>query len=302
MIRAYTGIPGSGKTSSMVYDAVQHVRKTGAVVFTNMSRLRFPEAIYLGEIDQIVEISNGLLLLDEAGVALSSRFWQTVDREVLQSLAQVRKNGLDLWYTVQHEARVDTVLRELSGEMIRCKRMWGRQWSYTVEPSSKLTLKKRVIKIPTWVYDLYDTFETIDNSGAGGGIGGASLAIATRRTLASRESPTASMPRKKPLPLWRWYGTMGRLNREAKKAKAYLESQGALPSGSSWYEAVRAEIRRERWLSRFALTPEQVPLEITPESPFSPNYTPEEVKARLIEQRLIDAENAAEQGKRIRKR
>ena len=37
MIRAYTGIPGSGKTSSMVYDAVHYVRKTGAVVFTNMS-------------------------------------------------------------------------------------------------------------------------------------------------------------------------------------------------------------------------------------------------------------------------
>ena len=231
-------------------------------------------------------------MLDEAGVFLSSRFWHTVPRDVLQTLAQVRKNGLDLWYTVQHEARVDTVLRELTAEMVRCKRMWGRQFAYVEEPSSKLTLRKRIIKIPAWSFGLYDTFETIDTTGGGGGVGAASSAIAARRARAPRESQSAIDAKKTPMRVVRWYGTMGHLTREAMKAYDHLKSEGALPEGSAMYEAVRSEILRQRWLVRFGLRPEQVPLDITPEQPFSKGYTPDEVKARMIDQREEDVEDA----------
>jgi hypothetical protein len=308
MIRGYLGLPGAGKTFSMVNDAWQLFRKNPQQVYTNMAGLRFPEAIYVDGLDGLLHVDNGLVLFDEAGVSLSSRYWQTVSRDLLMRFAQVRKNGLDLWWTSQHENRVDTVLREISNEYVRCQRV-GRLLSKTtwLPEDKKAHVSRSVAPMPKTVYALYDTLEVIASHGGSAGRGAASRLSAVAHRRARGEHVRRQLEAKKQrIPHSTLIFGTGRPylttpTKAATDAFLYLLDRDSWNSDALPYEQVQRELLRRRWLARFNLGPDDAPLDCTPESPWLVGSDPYTIQEQRRLRELEDAEIVVKTASRRKK-
>jgi len=309
MIRGYLGLPGAGKTFSMVNDAWQLFRKNPQQVYTNMAGLRFPEAIYVDGLDGLLHVDNGLVLFDEAGVSLSSRYWQSVSRDLLMRFAQVRKNGLDLWWTSQHENRVDTVLREISNEYVRCQRT-GRLLSKTtwLPEDKKAHVARSITPMSKTVYDLYDTLEVIASHGGSAGRGAASRlsAVAHRRARAEHVRRQAETKKKRiahfkqsPFALGPPYELVP--TEPAKNVFLDLLEQDAWNSDVLPYDQIQNELQRRRWLSLFNLGPHDAPLSCMPESPWLEGADPYTVQEERRLRELEDAETVVKTASRRKK-
>jgi len=77
-----------------------------------------------------VGCSRGItVLLDELNLWAPSRLWQKLGIGVLNRWAYTRKDGLEILWSAQHEARVDKVAREVTDFIWTCKSMGGR-WEF----------------------------------------------------------------------------------------------------------------------------------------------------------------------------
>lgn len=296
MIRLYTGWVGSGKTYSMVRDARTRFLKQPRAVFTNMAGLRLPEAVYIDALDDLPMVGNGVVLLDELGVFMSSRYWSKCSQDVLVALAQVRKNGVDLYATAQDKARVDTVVRELMQEEVRC-RSFGR-WvlQVTLDPAARQILRRRVFRIDThrlaWCYDTYETIGSRGGStGEGAIVGGVPLSRVARRAAgaASRDRDRNDPWTEDPIA---WTGRSSRLTLRARQCLEVLKREGRLApeSVSPWVTQVRMERRRWNWLRFWGLTPQDVDASVNPEHPWLPGYGPTDAEHRRSSQRTLGRE------------
>jgi hypothetical protein len=72
------------------------------------------ELVLLQDWPDLVGLEDALVLLDELNLWMPSRVWARMPGQLLWKWAQVRKHGLDIWYTSQHIKRVDKVVRELT--------------------------------------------------------------------------------------------------------------------------------------------------------------------------------------------
>ena len=45
-------------------------------VYTNISELRFPQAIYFYDVEDISHVRDGMILLDETGIVMPAAYWQ----------------------------------------------------------------------------------------------------------------------------------------------------------------------------------------------------------------------------------
>lgn len=75
------------------------------------------------EYDEFGDIKHGgngcerwgvVVLLDEVGILMPARFWQSFPIDLMFELSQSRKSGVDFNYTAQDVEQVDAVLRRLS--------------------------------------------------------------------------------------------------------------------------------------------------------------------------------------------
>lgn len=70
--------------------------------------------------------SRGItVVLDELNLWAPSRFWQAMGVGVLNRWAYVRKDGLRIVWTAQHEARIDKVAREVTDFIWSCRSAGG---------------------------------------------------------------------------------------------------------------------------------------------------------------------------------
>lgn len=88
------------------------------------------EALYEAERDCAVwdceGCSKGItVLIDELNLWAPSRLWEQLGLGVLQRWAYARKDGLDIVWSAQHEARVDKVAREVTEHIWSCNAMGG---------------------------------------------------------------------------------------------------------------------------------------------------------------------------------
>lgn len=127
-VEGYLGLPGSGKSFTMGYDAYQlRKRYPNMPVYTNIP-LTLPgngPIIEMEDWEDLVNAENGLVILDEVNLWMPARVWAKVPGALLWKLAQVRKSGLKVLWTAQSHKRVDTVLRELTFHTHVCK-SWKR--------------------------------------------------------------------------------------------------------------------------------------------------------------------------------
>lgn len=163
MLEAYVGRVGSGKTYAMVERAL---RLRGKVpMYSNMG-LSWAEQFRSWE--DLCGLSNGVVLLDEAGVWFSSRFYKSLPPEVLSMILQSRKRGLQVWATTQSLEGVDVVLRRNFAFVHRCERFGPLLRVTTVSPEGERYYARWSV-VSKRVYAEYDTFEVIGDREGGEG-------------------------------------------------------------------------------------------------------------------------------------
>lgn len=289
-IRAFNGLLGQGKTYNMVADSVPEFRKNRPQIYTNMAGLRCPEAIYLDNIADLCEINEGLVLLDEAAIIIPARFWQTMGRDLLTRFNQLRKHGLDLWYTAQREEAIDVNLKDLTNEFIRCRRAGAfcvRQSKGGIKDKSPAST---ITRFSPKIFKLYNTLETI--GAHGGSTGGTISKLAQSRASSERSErlrAVAAATVKPPKSLiYQGWDDVYRLRDSAAIAFVWLEENGLFDPAREWHEQVRTELARREWLAVWGLGPDDAPHDCTPENPWLCGYDPatrqEESSARALEE------------------
>lgn len=171
MITAYEGRQGSGKTACAVLDAFERVKRTGGAIYTNMRSLRYPadwkgkkyDIFHVQSFEELKRCVRGVVLLDEAHVWFFSRQWSKFPYDLLFFWSQARKRQLEIIYTVQDLERIDTLIRDLTDEVIRFKRLWSglsvrwrregiaKKWSFDWFQTYRKAFKKH----------MYDSWEVV---------------------------------------------------------------------------------------------------------------------------------------------
>jgi len=80
--------------------------------------------IYFEHIDEIMHISNGLILFDEAQVLFNARAWESLSRRFQYKLQQHRKHQLDLICTTQNMGTIDITYRRLVQKWTHCENLF----------------------------------------------------------------------------------------------------------------------------------------------------------------------------------
>lgn len=175
MVEGYVGRPGSGKSYSMISRALREAKRKGhkAELFSNIPLVGVRYTL-IESFDELDGCTSGTVLLDELGLWMSSRDSMKLPAGVRAFLAQHRKLGLDLYWTAQHENRVDTIIRELTSILWKCSK-----WPFGIvmrgidpfDPEQKYGFKRE--KWSPEVFAAYDTAWMIGNpkSGEGGKLG-----------------------------------------------------------------------------------------------------------------------------------
>lgn len=138
--------------------------------------------------------SKGLTVgIDELNQWAPAREWQKLGPGVLNRLAYVRKDGIDLHWTAQHERRIDTVPRELTESIMSCSsfgmglRSDGRPWISLFGRG----IRAQVFRREKWIPALMtDKNRVVTGEGAaGGGFKGGEIELVLKwgRQLLTRE-------------------------------------------------------------------------------------------------------------------
>lgn len=168
MIEGYVGRPGSGKSYTLTRRALALAGR-GRTVFAN-----YPidaEGCWTFRPEQLLDLPPGVIVIDEAHLWFPARMSLKLPPSWLAMLSQTRKNGWDLLWCAQHEARVDRVIRDVSSWMHLCSAWFSHDGhpvlfkTETYEPEFFRNPKKCVgtnwRRFDKKVAGAYDTFERL---------------------------------------------------------------------------------------------------------------------------------------------
>lgn len=110
MVEGFYGLPGSGKTYMLAKIGLEAIRQKREV-FANF---KLTGAHYFNDIFDVINIRNGVILIDEINLSFPSRIWDKLPPQFLYFWSQTRKMQLDIFFTSQHPDRVDKVPKEIS--------------------------------------------------------------------------------------------------------------------------------------------------------------------------------------------
>jgi len=172
-IRIYVGMFGTGKSLS----AVNYVRRNALKYKLNvLSNIHLKDIPYtpLVNYQQIIEApANTIILIDEISTVFNSRSWKDFNINLLFQLLQCRKNRKELVCTAQRFAHVDKLIRDITGEVIVCRKTWrvctnvaydGWDYENSAAQFAIVPLWKYVYCATNDLYNAYDTDEIIDNT------------------------------------------------------------------------------------------------------------------------------------------
>lgn len=169
MISGYVGLIGMGKTMLASADAIATARRRGALLASNIKLVPGEgvefvpltvgdDGLDLDQIGFLVERCKAdgrglVILVDEVGIIMPARFWQSFPIGLMFVLSQSRKLSLDLIWTSQDVEQVDAFLRRLT------------QWVYKVRAIPTPSLERRENGRRPWLM-ICDKFRPAHVSGA----------------------------------------------------------------------------------------------------------------------------------------
>lgn len=167
-VEGYIGLPGSGKTYSMVHRAYYRRRKNPALrVWANfhISLPGGPVELLRKLPEDLRNVRDGLVLLDELNIVMPGRLWNKVPAEMMYKFNQTRKSRLDLYYSAQVFDMVDKAAREVTNETWEMSNwanlgfFWYRRY---ILGNHKYPNGRGLIMFEDAVIRSYDTMEFID--------------------------------------------------------------------------------------------------------------------------------------------
>lgn len=173
MIEGYIGLPGSGKTYTIVDRVLREANDRP--VFSNFHIAHENVTVY--KPDDVLDLPPGLIVMDEAHLYMPARGSLQLPMSWLALFSQTRKRGWDLLWSTQHENRVDRVLRDVTNWLWLCE---ARKWPWddrgTVRAFVAKCYSPEGFRRPDGyqypvtrffrqrVADAYDTFEQIESA------------------------------------------------------------------------------------------------------------------------------------------
>lgn len=115
MLHAIIGTMGIGKTLSMTYLGYKKYSQTNCQIYSNyeLNKDFFPNYKLVTSLNEVMDMKNGLALLDELWLTIDSReSHSSRNRLVSKILAKSRKVGITILYTVQHPFQIDKRIRQ----------------------------------------------------------------------------------------------------------------------------------------------------------------------------------------------
>jgi hypothetical protein len=127
-ILVFVGLPGSGKTLSVV-EYLSRVRDLypGCGIITNFGYKdeNAPLASW-GDLFKYKHPAGIIFAIDELQLTWESRKWGDFPTEIIHLLTQNRKRAVQFVCTAQSFERIDKVFRELTNYIIECRMLGGR--------------------------------------------------------------------------------------------------------------------------------------------------------------------------------
>lgn len=161
-VTAFIGMPGSGKTYGLAEVAARGL-KAGKPVFCNEGFDVVGAERFAG-FDEFLAIPNGSVVVwDELPIFVNSRKWQEFPDGMLYRLTQIRKDGLQLYYSAIDEAMIDVTVRRLTFWYWMCQAHTGRFLSRTLWPpdryrkSGQRPYRREWVRVRPEIAGLYDT-------------------------------------------------------------------------------------------------------------------------------------------------
>jgi len=163
-VTAFTGMPGSGKTYSMVQAGV-NAYNSGREVWCNSGfdvDFCVEHGRTFSSMDEFLEIPNGATVLwDELPLYVNARKWADFPDGMLYRLTQIRKDGLQLYYSAIHENMIDVNVRRMTYSYWRCRAITGRLFRRELWPPQEFKpekpTRKQIVPVRMSIASHYDT-------------------------------------------------------------------------------------------------------------------------------------------------
>lgn len=110
MVEGFVGLPGSGKTYYLACLGLKAIKK-GRKVYANF---KLDGATYFKDLMDMIDVTEGVILVDEINLVCPSRWWDKFPPKLAYWWSQTRKSVLDVYWTSQHQDRVDKIVKEIT--------------------------------------------------------------------------------------------------------------------------------------------------------------------------------------------
>ncbi len=218
-VTAYVGMPGSGKSYGLAEEGKRALDR-GRPVFSNAgfdfgaTATGWRDGCFqFGSFEELVHVPQGAtILIDEAPLYFNARKWQDFPDGFMYRLTQVRKDGLEVYYSTIDWRMVDVQLRRMTFWVWECKALTGRLLHRRMFPPEERRKKderarrSEFVRVKPSVSELYDTLGKVSvragalnaSSETWAQIGSPPVA-STAETAEGRGRP-AGLPQVEPLP------------------------------------------------------------------------------------------------------
>lgn len=177
-IRMYVGLPGTGKTVSMVEYLIKlRANFPDIKIYTNFGfKYEDGEINSLDDFSKINHSGGVVFAVDEVQLSFQSRKFNTFPAEMIFLLTQNRKFKKHFVCTAQLFEHVDKIFRDLTNEVVQCRNL-GKRWFFqkayiTLDYKSKYNPDSDKLPFVSWrysfvansfIFNAFDTFKIVES-------------------------------------------------------------------------------------------------------------------------------------------
>lgn len=169
-----------GRIDHIVFSLKRNLFRLLSVAFAYFDDCYVPsrgKITYFDDITELLEVQDGVIIMDEAQNLLDARNWENLPLEFSNKLRQHRKHNLDLYATTQNMGTIDINMRRLVQKWTHCKDVFALFWIrnpslFTLHQAQQkdidelynkvddlvvTTIKSKLFIIHRWKKKYYDT-------------------------------------------------------------------------------------------------------------------------------------------------